>query len=571
MRVPDVFRHLESIRRAKKEEPLLRSQDGNERRGMALEQVGAALGKLDGEENASVLELAKNMRPNSIVDSWDTLYVELHRLGHRDLAYTIARECQAARMEIWQSVDSDGDAISQMTSMGNQFLAAYSSNLSNFRHMLGTMLAHMKPSFRPGRDMDDRVVDMARFGSGADDWMIKAVLEEMYLERGLYEQACGICSRITEFDGYDMHRMMASTLVEDMLNEILGHLHRCKDARHVDHMVERGLPVSPKCKDGEYLDSLATKCLELLERRAARLGLDIVPDKRENNLLRKAADFALGVQARRRTRDAAEIEEHIRSAYPESHSFLELDQEWVLRKMTEQKVPLVQDISSKIECQDLARIRNVECSAKGALDMLEPMLRFRKARGIRVDPGVASRWKRGIRGMELWECLLEMDLHLRFVRAGSDVAVDVALRGADGKKKGEQGPNVDLRVGECLVEVYSPKDKEVLVPNHVTSVRKPGKALMDAVLKKSQLPHVGGEQTVLVVGCAGGEFFNIDILRPRLEERLGDGEQPGAIFFVLQDGGRYRIECIVNKNAVAAIPDKTMTAIRGALELEMLE
>lgn len=308
MSVPDVFRHLDSIRKAKTEEPLLRSQDGNERRRMALEQVGAALGKMPGEENANVLELAKSMMPNSIVDSWDTLYVELQKLGHKSLADTIAQECQGARMEIWQSVDSDSDAISQMASIGDQFLAAYSSNLGNFRHALGTMLEHMKSSFRPGKAMDDRVVDMARFGSGADDWMIKAVLEEMYLERGLYEQACGVCSRILEFEGYDMHRMVASTVVEDMLSEILAHLRRCENEGHVDGMIERGLPISAKCKDRAHLESLASQCLRLLERRAGLLGLDIVPDGREGDPLRKAADFALMVQARRSMRDAGEIE-----------------------------------------------------------------------------------------------------------------------------------------------------------------------------------------------------------------------------------------------------------------------
>lgn len=570
MSVSDVFRHLDSIRRAKMEEPLLKSRDGNERRRITLEQVGAALGKMAGEENANVLELAKNMRPNSVVDSWDTLYVELQKLGHKGLADTIARECQGARMEIWQSVDSDSDAISQISNIGNQFLAAYSSNLGNFRHALGTMLAHMKSSFRPGKDMDDRVVDMARFGSGADDWMIKAVLEEMYLERGLYEQACGVCSRILEFEGYDMHRMMASTVVEDMLGEILAHLRRCEAAGHVDGMIERGLPISPKCKDRAHLESLGSQCLRLLERRAGLLGLDIVPDRREGSPLRRAADFALMVQARRSTRGSGEIGEHIMSGYPESHAFLELGQGRVLGEMAEQKSPLAQDVSAKIECQNLARIRNAECHAKSALDMLEPMLRFAKSRGVGVDPAVEGRWKMGIRGTDLWECLLEMDLYLRLVRAGSDVAAGMGPCG-EGEREGSKASCVGLRVDGCLVEARSTRGGGAPAPGRASDAGRPGNALMDAVQGGSRLPRAGGEQTVLVVGCTGSEFSSIGALRPGLEARLGEGKQPGAVFFVLRNGGHYGIECLVNGNATTAIPDRTMKAIRGALALEALE
>lgn len=559
MSISEMLRHRENVKSAQRAEPLLGGSAGNERRRIVLGQVDAELKARKEPGHAHAVELVGSMEPDSAVEAWEALYFELHGLGEEALAEAVATETRQARMEAWQAMRRDADVISQVTPMGEQYLSSRASSVNRLRQKLSAMASCSRP-LRLGREMEDYVVNMARFGSMADDWMVMVFVEELYLERGMYEGVIGICERILGFDGYDLHRMMASTLVEDMINSLLGHLDTCGEGGYVEMMIASGLPISPECKDRKYLEGLKERCLELLEKRAKGLGLGILPDKKENSLQRRASDYALRISARRRMRSGGEIAGYVRERYPLSHGFLGLGDGRVARRIAERQAPLAESMSVQMEVDDIARIQNSEARVGNALEVLEPMLAFIKEENVKINPKTRKKWKNGMLGDQLWEFLFEMEVYLRLVGVGAGVEADVMVPKAGGGKA-----EVDLEVDGCLVEVYSPKDTEIRVYRHATSVEGPGNAMVDYVTKKPQMAHAGKRRAAVIVNCPPGEFSNIEVARPRMEERLASARQPGAVFYVKDGSDPTVAECLVNRNAAAAMPDATIQRIMEAL------
>lgn len=298
MDMAEALRDRANLKNAQREDPLLGDPVGRARRMAVLEGIAAGLEGRDGQGRAHAIELARAIGPGSVAEAWDGLHVELLRLGEGEMAGAAAGEAMEARAEAWRSMRSDADVISQVNGMGERSAASHASCVGMYRQGLAAM-AERSGHPRPGRGMEDHVVDMARFGSMAEDWMVMAVIDELYLERGLYAEACAICERIMEFVGHDRDRMVASTLVEDALGALLAHLERCEASGHVDHMVAMGMPVSPAFRDGGHREGLALRCLGLLKRRARDLGLGPGPEAEGGGLLRRAMDYALEIGARR--------------------------------------------------------------------------------------------------------------------------------------------------------------------------------------------------------------------------------------------------------------------------------
>ena len=561
MSISEMLRARENIKNAQREEPLLGGCEGNARRRAVLGHVRAELASRGGAAHAHAADLAGRMMPNSVAEAWDGLRLELARLGEGALAEAVARECQQARGEAWQSMSSDGDIISQVVPMGEQFTSSHAASVNAYRQKVSAMAECARP-FRLGADMEDHVVNMARFGSMADDWMTRVLIDELYLERGMYEAVIGICRRIAGFEGCDRQRMMASTLVEDVLNSLLGHLGRCESPGHVDDMAKRGMPISPECGDRGYLDGLKEDCLGLLVGRARDLGLGIEPDHGERSLLRRATDYALKVRARQTTHGAGEIVAYVRDNYPASHEFLGLGGARAAARMANARTPLVESVSVQIELGRIARIRNTEAPTDGALDALEPMLGLIKGKGIGIKAKTLSRWRDGMLGGQMWESLFEMEVCLRLAEVGASVEADVEIPKAGGGRA-----EVDLEADGCLVEAYSPRDAEIRELARATHAKSPGMAMVDYVTGKPQMRHVGERQAAVVVNCPAGEFADIEAVKPRMEERLAATTQPGAVFYVKDGSDPAVATCLVNGNAAAAIPDKTIRTIMDALSL----
>jgi len=194
------------------------------------------------------------------------------------------------------------------------------------------------------------------------------------------------------------------------------------------------------------------------------------------------------------------------------------------------------------------------------------MLRFIKSQNVKIKPRTMRKWKNGIAGWQLGECVFEMDVYLRLVRVGVEAETDIRI-----PKIGEPGKaEVDLQVGECLAEVYAPLDREIFVRIPDTIEDAPGTRFMRYVLNKPQLRHVGERKTVMIVRCPIADCANVMGIADYTAAQLEELRQPGAIFFVQENGLHNYVYCFVNTKAAARVPAHTIQTIRKALELELL-
>lgn len=545
------FRLREDVRSAQRAEPALRDRRENERRGETLERIRRRAAER-GAEYARAQALAGAMAPNSVPWAWDALGAELAGLGDGELAGAALEEGMRAREEVWRGMRGDADVVAQVMPLAKQFRDAYAEALSDYRRMLGAMAAHMGP-LGLGAEMLDHVVNMARFGSGADDWMVRTVIAELYLGRGLFGEACDMCERMIQFEGHDMARMAGSTLIERVLGSVLGRLRAREEPGRAEGMAAAGLPASPGFGERGHTEALAQRCLGLLERRAACLGLEIRPDPAEGDLLRRASDFARAVQERRRARGVGEVAAHILGRYPESCAFLGLQDAAEVERLVTADAPLVRGVREQMDAHRTAEIRNVECPAVTALDWLEPMIRLVRGDGLEIKAATRKRWSEEARSGSPWECVFEADLFLRLLRAGAEVETDVAVPGTAG------GDVADMRVDGCLAEVCS-------LPEG--GAGDPGQRLVRDALGAARLGGARGDSTVVIARCSGADLGAAMAHRNGLAERLGAAAQPGAVLFVSRYGRRYGAECVVNPRAAARVPERAMRSVREALALE---
>jgi len=518
---------------AAEREPLLRDHPRNARRRANLDRIRGQLRSNGGAGAPGILEFLDYMAPDAALTAWEMLYNKLEKAGS-PLAQLAASEYRLTRSEIWGAMKTGADMIPHLTTVCRAFDERRHDALGKMRTELYTALSSAK-SLKPGPEMQAYVANFARFGSRADDEMTLLIVDELYVRRGLLGEACGICEEILEFEGLDRDRMVASRLFEGIMIKVLG-----------------GLESRSK-KDRE----LAPKCRELLERRSDLLGLKIRPNPDENNELRALSGFVSDISARRRIYPAEEIGRHIAENYPWSHAFLELESASNLRDMVGSASPLAANLSAHIGAQRAAAARSLPYGGGSALMRLEPMGGPLKRAAPRK--AVLDKWRDGIRGRQLWEYLFEMEMYLRLVQAGAGVEPDVKV----GSKV------VDLEFNGCYAEVYSPLESEVLVPEHVVTVKNPGEYFMGNVLSKGQLVEVGNHETLMVVECPIGLYSNVADLGQRMQGLLGESGQPGGVFFVPSvSSTRRTYTFLANPAATTPVSESAIALMKGALEAE---
>jgi len=519
---------------AAEREPLLLDHPGNPRRRATLEGLRRQIVHKADEEARGAKEFLWHMSPDSTLDAWEMLY---HRLegAAPPLAQIAASEYRLAHSDVWGAMRTGEDMIPHIYPMCVRFDERRRDALGSMRGELRAALGAMSESALPGQAMRTYITNLARFGSRADDEMTLLIVDELYIRRGLLEEACGVCEEILGFGGLDRDRMASSRLFEDIMLKVLGGLEgRDRKGR-----------------------GLAARCRALLERRSDLLGLMTRPNPDDGNELRALSEFVSGISARRRIYPAERLGEHVGKNYPRSHRFLELDNSRNLAEMVEGRSPLAANLSAHIGAQEAAAARRLDYEGGSALMRLEPMLGVLK--GANVRPSVLEKWRAGIRGRQLWECLFEMEMFLRLVRAGADVTPDVKV----GKKV------VDLGFSGCYAEVYSPLEGEVLVPGHVVTDGDPGTHFMRRVLSKGQLGEVGEHETLMVVECTIGSYSSVADLGEKMRALMGQSGQPGGVFFVAGVGSpRREYRFIENPGAAAPVSGPAIDTMRRALELE---
>ncbi|MDD9808583.1 MAG: hypothetical protein OXU25_01965 [Thaumarchaeota archaeon] len=521
---------------AAEREPLLRDHPKNARRRAALDHIRDLLKSKEGEGHAGLLEFVECMEPDSALGAWERLY---HRTKEVDpsIASLVALEYRAARSAVWRAMKTGADVIPHLTPICAGFDDKRREALGNMRSELLGALGSLNKSVSLDGKMRDYVANLARFGSRADDEMTLLIVDELYIRRGLLEEACKICEKILEFKGFDRDRMAASTLVEDIMVRVLAGLEdRSRHNRKV-----------------------AETCGSILRSRSSGLGLGIRPDSGDHNALRALSEFAFDIAARRRILPAEDIGLHIRKRYPKSHEFLELSNASNLQKMVERGFPLAANLSVSMDSQRLAADRGVPYKPLNALTILEPMLGA--LYGIEASLPPLKKWRAGMRGEQLWEHLFEMEMYLRLRLASPDAAVSLDKKAC--------GREVDLEVNGCYAEVYSPREGEILVDGHFVTIEDSGRDFFRQVLSKRQLASVGERETVMIVECPPGTYMSVTSPGKKALELLKKARQPGAVLFVRKDRSAQRAYTFLpNPNAVTPVSEPTIKILEGALELE---
>jgi len=523
-----------SLEELESNEPLLEGCADNERRGLVIKRAKAELaegGRREDAGYARAFELLDMLTPTSSHATWCKLRDELVRLKNRT-AGLVGPECDLVRMDILNSVKTGAELEPILHAECARFVEGHGSALLDFGHYLEDVMRRVSDGAKGGEAIRRYIVDMARFGSRADDGLVLQVMMAVYVEPGLHMDACAACEEILGFEGEDRVRMLGSTLVEDVLDGLLARMSRTYDAGRDDTQVR--------------------VCVGILKRRARSLGIG--QETGDGTLLQQASRLLGNIRARRRLKTAAEIDAWIGSRYPLSYEFLNLGSQKI-GGMLDASAQLVKNVSFQMTCDELARDRRMQCAQEGALDEIEFLVARMHKAGIGTGQAFKD-WKEAMRDKSLWSTLPEIRIYLRLRIAGHDVEVHAPIGG---------GGNVDLRVGDCDIEVLSPDDGTLFLSRQQIDDEALARRALGKIMTKRQLGSVENRATVLVMDCSHVLFGN-PRLREDLASRITEEPRLAGVFLALFGGDCYQAHFVKNPAAATPVPDGTVKMIAGALE-----
>lgn len=517
----------------------------------ALDGVRAALERKD-KLTPALLSYLEGMRDDSPVESWDRLCFELSALGEPNLAGGIARICRDKRTEAWSGIDGDDGLLSHIAPMCAQFGYSGDDATESLRFKLASVSDTVSDGVRPAEKMRAFMVNMARFGSTADDRMIRAVAEEVYVRRGHLVRLCDICGDILRFSGRDRGRLMSSTLVEDIVGAVLAELPRMHGRAHASSVARGLFPLIPYI--GEHSpDEVLGRCKELLACRAKSFRLAVPRAPRGRIGIVWASALAHRISARAQESSPDEIVRHARRHHPRSYMFLGLNRARATSRLAERGAPMVENASSAIALRGLAGVRDPLPVGQDALGLLDAMLGHMGRLGIAASPAATKRWRSGMLGTRLWGSLLEMEMHLRLGMAGAGARAVPA----------PGGRGIPLELGACRVEAYSPLDGEPPGDGHAGD---PGHDSAGDMFGRTRPAGEAG-RTVVVVDCTMGAPADPEDMESMLAPALDSDMQPGALCLVRREWGRH--EHTLLKSRRSAIPDPAARAIGRALDMDL--
>jgi len=551
---------------AAKRAPMITGRSKEARRQQALDAARGALAKRK-KLSGHVLECLDRTRADSLPESWDRLFFELLNLDEDDLAASMARISKEMRQDLWTGIRGDGDMIAQITPMCAHFTRARDAAVGDLRHKLAAMSDSVPGSFRPGSEMRALVVNMARFGSMADDRMIRVIIDEVYIRNGHHDGVCDICEDILGFTGCDRHRMLSSTLVEGLVGAVLAELQRPMafptDGEFSPLMPDPGERLRPA--------SLLARCRRILRSRAGSLGLDVPPGPGGDSLQRAMA-LALSLSGRKDMPGQAEIFAQVRQRHPRSYGFL-------LRgaippmvtgsahiappakgdpaRLAPRSSPLAQSIISAMASRGQGHMRPVTHFRQNALWLLDLLLDGMDRAKAGADARTMKMWRAGLRGRRMWGCLLEMELYLRLRLAGASPSAVPAAAGAI----------TALELYGCRVEAHSAMDGAAR--GDAARAGDPAARIAEGILGDARLVVEGNPKTVAIVDCPPWLCPDLGQLEGRLRAARALGHWQGALYLVQHDRGHYAHRLLKNPGPAAHIPNRALRLVARALRLDI--
>jgi len=518
-----------SLEELESNEPLLEGCANNGRRAGIIKRAKDELvGRREDARYARAFELLDMLTPTSRYGTWCRLHDELARLRD-NAAYLVGPECEPVLSDTLEGIKSDAELVPKLHEECSAFVEDHWSRLAGFEHRLEGMMRLVGAGAKGGERTRQYIVDMARFGSGVDDGLVLRVMLAMYIEPGMYREACAVCEDIVAFEGEDRVRMAGSTLVESVIDSILVGLSE----------------YSPDRDDG-----LVRQCIDVLKRRSDDLGLNQIPG--QGKLIYQASRLAFNILARQRLRTAEEIEGWIARKYPLSHRFLNLGDRKI-RHMLEKSARLAEHVSAHIKCDEQAGVGLKPDRPEGVLDELERLIPLMEQKGLDKGRGIME-WRGAAGGDALWSALSEARICLRLVD----------ISGVEAYPRIENGGSADLRVGDCYIEVLAPEDGTLLASRRRIDDARIADHALEKIMERSQLGSVGGRIKVMVVDCSRHVFDNPRML-DRLPAEIAKAPQLAGVFLAMFERGSYQTSFVKNTAAAMPVPQETIDMITGAL------
>jgi len=497
------------------------------------------------------------MRPDSPLEMWEGLFFELHSLDEPKLAGRIADVCKEMRTDAWKKIVNDDGILSHLRPMLSQFTYAGDDAAESLRFKIASMSDTVRSSLVPGKKVRALLVNMARFGSLADSRMIRATAEELYVRRGHLWEACGICENIMRFSGRDRDRVMASTLVEDIVSDILAELQRLKSRDYAFSADSGLLPLLASPADPSR-DRLLERLVLLLVRRTASLGLAATRGPQGGARLFWASALAHRVTAHKRRFDPGVIARYAELRHPRSFGFLGLGRAATASRLDAHGHALVENASTAIALRGLAGVRAPLPSGQDALGLLDVLLGHMKRHGIDAGPEAMKKWRAGMLGPRLWGSLLEMEAHLRLRMAN----VIVRATPAPG------GRGVTLELDGLRVKAYSPLDGRLPERDRAARAVDAGHGVAGDMF--GQAGHWGGTpRTMVIVDCTVGAPAGLETLAGVLSAGFSTGGQPDALCLARREHGSHERLLVKNPYHERQISNSVVDPVSRALGLNI--
>lgn len=373
------------------------------------------------------------------------------------------------------------------------------------------------------------IVDMIKMG--LNDGLAMAILDRVYIQRGMYDEFFAICDDILAFEGEARGRMMGSFLVEYMINRVVHRL-------------------SGNQEGPQEIGRLAGRCVGLLRRRADVLGIDVPEHRGESNPLYRASLVSMDVHARRGLESPQSIARLLRD-YPALCGFLGL---------SDDKIPPLVQKAADIAYHASIAIHIRQSAPRhtrprpGPLDCLESLLRALEARGIRTGDPRYSEWRSGMLGKKLAQYLFEMRLYLHFLQACDSPELEPPI---------DNGKFADLRIGDLYIEAFAPHDAIDTAYGHIRFADS-RRSLVSKIFGKKQICSFGNRRAVIVVEDPH-DYVDDTAFQGMLARRIPARPQLAAIFVIRDVGDCYRCAVVRNPEAALGITPQAEQMVMRAL------
>ncbi len=409
--------------------------------------------------------------------------------------------------------------LAKLRHICDEFRNSHDNDLTDAWQSIDSLNLGIGPKNRVTSALRAGITDMIRKGH-ANDGIAMAIIDKVYMKRKEYGEVYEICNDLLSIGQDGKRATREGILIEYMVN------------RAVNRIV-----TSPNPKAHS---SLAPKLIGLLERRAGMLGVDVDMRHDEDDGFQRALEISRDIYARQRLEPAATLDPWLRAHYRLAYAFLGLSPKKIAN-MVKKRADLAYYASMARESPQL------EDSAPNTLDGLESMIRFMEARGMPVyDTGQYAPWRGGLCHRKFLQYAFEMRLYVHFSTVTKEIELEPAI---------EDGKFADLRVCDCYIEAYAPRDVAAIGFEHIFHTNSRS-GLLRKLFTKDQIGHFGDRQSLVIVEDPYNYVADKDF-QAKLTKKIKTSKKLGGVL-VAKDMGRH-YECALVKSLAVASPIQPAT------------